>query len=91
MGIPFAFTDAADFSALSTEALKVQSVGQRDYLSVGGKGTEAAAASGIRMRPTAIAEPFRPTITFDHPFLFVVRDTTTGALLFASLIYDAAA
>jgi serpin B len=91
MGMPIAFTDAADFSTLSTEGLKVQSVVQRDFLSVGEKGTEAAAASGISMMPTAIAAPVRPTITFDHPFLFVIRDTTTGALLFASLIYDPAA
>jgi serpin B len=88
MGMPIAFTDAADFSTLSTAGLKVQSVVQRDYLSVGEKGIEAAAASGISMMPTAIAAPVRPTITFDHPFLFVIRDTISGALLFASVIYD---
>ena len=88
MGMPIAFTDAADFSTLSTEGLKVQSIVQRDFLSVGENGTEAAAASGISMMATGSEASVTPTITFDHPFLFVIRDTTTGALLFASLIYD---
>ena len=86
MGMPLAFASDADFSAMSPVPLKVQSVVQRDYLSVGEKGTEAAAASGISMMPTAARVSRDPTITLDHPFLFLIRDTSSGIVLFSSLI-----
>ncbi len=54
-------------------------------MAVGEKGTEAAAATGIAAEPTS-ASVGGTTLTFDHPFLFLVRDTTTGAILFASLV-----
>jgi serpin B len=88
MGMPVAFTDNADFSAMSTIPMKVQSAVQRDYLSVGEKGTEAAAATGISAMPTAAARAPGPTVTFNHPYLFVIRDATTGTVLFASLVQN---
>jgi serpin B len=89
MGMPAAFTQSADLSALSPVPTSVQSVVQRDYLKVAEAGTEAAAATGISVAPTAVA-PMRPAIVFNRPFLFVVRNVTTGALLFASAIENPA-
>jgi serpin B len=90
MGMPLAFDPRADFSAMSPLATTVQSVVQRDYLSVGEKGTEAAAATGISMMPTAAHVSTGPTITIDHPFLFLIRDTSSGTILFSSLIQSPA-
>lgn len=92
MGMRTAFTDNADFSALSPTSMKVGDAIQRVYLKVGEKGTEAAAATGIGMVPTMALNGFQG-ITFDHPFLFLIRDTKTGAVLFASAVNrpDAAA
>ena len=88
LGMHTAFTDAADFSAMcSTTALKVETVVQRDYLKVDEDGTEAAAVTGVGMQPTAARVP----VPFDHPFLFLVRDTLTGAVLFAGQIQDPSA
>ena len=84
LGMPSAFTDRADFSALSPRPLVVSRVVQRVYLSVGEKGTEADAATGISMVPTSLAPGGR--IDLDHPFLFLVRDTHTGAILFAAQV-----
>jgi len=86
LGMPEAFTSAADFSALSSRPTQIQAVEQRVYLAVGEKGTEAAAVTGIAMQATS-ASPAIP-LTFDHPFLFLVRDTLTGAILFASLVQN---
>jgi serine protease inhibitor len=86
LGMPLAFGLQADFSAMSPIALHVQSVVQRDYLSVGEKGTEAAAATGISVLPTAAHVFTGPAITLDHPFLFLIRDTNRGTILFSSLI-----
>jgi serpin B len=86
MGMATAFTDSADFSRLSSTPTKVASVVQRDYLAVDEKGTEAAAVTGIQMQPSSAFGG--PSLTFDHPFLFLVRDTRTGTVLFAAEIQD---
>jgi serpin B len=85
LGMTDAF-GAADFSGLSSQPTSVDQVVQRVYLSVGEKGTPAAAVTGVAMAGSAHIGP--PPIAFDHPFLFLVRDTTTGAILFASAIDD---
>ncbi|HEY2298028.1 MAG TPA: serpin family protein [Jatrophihabitans sp.] len=84
LGMRTAFTGDADFGAMSPTALMVQTVVQRDYLKVDEEGTEAAAVTGVGMVPQSAQVP--PKI--DHPFLFVVRDTATGAILFAGQIQD---
>jgi serpin B len=86
LGMPDAFTSRADFSALSSVPTNIQSVEQRVYLAVGEKGTEAAAVTGIGMQATSAFAG--RSLTFDHPFLFLVRDTVTGAILFASLVQN---
>jgi serpin B len=86
MGMADAFTDGADFSALSPTRLKINQVVQRVYLKVGEKGTEAAAATGVGMTATGAQERPPVSITLDHPFLFLIRDTKIGAILFASEI-----
>jgi serpin B len=93
MGMTDAFTPGADFSALSPSArrvgLHVQQVVQRDDLSVTEKGTEAAAATGMSVGVGALMQA--TPIQLTHPFLFLVRDTKTGAILFAARIEDPSA
>jgi serpin B len=84
LGMPAAFTDAADFTGIG-ERLKVDSVVQRTYLKVAEKGTEAAAATGIGISATSRMADVKD-LTLDHPFLFLIRDTVTGAILFASQV-----
>ncbi|HET6877029.1 MAG TPA: serpin family protein [Jatrophihabitans sp.] len=88
LGMHSAFGPGADFSALSPQAVSVGQVVQRDFLSVTEKGTEAAAVTGIGV-VTSIAVPQR-VVHLDHPFLFLVRDVKTGAVLFASEVMDPA-
>lgn len=91
MGMPLAFDVQADFSGMSSVGLNVASAVQRDYLDVGEKGTEAAAASGIAMAPVSAHASIGPRINLDHPFLFLIRDASTGTILFASEIRNPAA
>jgi serpin B len=86
LGMADAFTDAADFSGLSPQPTRVSQAIQRVYLAVGEKGTTAAAVTGIALEPTSM--PAGPQIVLNHPFLFLVRDTRTGAILFAAQVQD---
>lgn len=60
----------------------VSQVVEKAHIAVGEKGTVAAAAAGGAVGATAVqAVPL--AFTADHPFLYLVRDLTTGQLLFA--------
>ncbi len=79
----------ADFSGVSVErALSLDAVLHRAVIEVHEKGTEAAAvtvvcAAGGRAIPRT-PKPFK----VDHPFLFFIRETRTGAILFLGRIVD---
>ncbi|MDT4917064.1 MAG: hypothetical protein QOH89_1764 [Pseudonocardiales bacterium] len=89
LGMRQAFTGSADLSGLSSTPTYVTSVIQRDYLQVGELGTTAAAVTGVALSPTSVS--VGPAVNLDHPFLFLVRDTHTGTILFASEITDPSA
>lgn len=57
------------------------------HVSVDEAGTEAAAATAVGIQPTSLG----PMIHFDHPFLFLIRDRSTGAILFVGRVEDPSA
>jgi serpin B len=84
LGMRLAFSQQADFSGMtSREQLYIDAVLHKAFVDVHEKGTEAAAATAVIMRPTS-ARPNFPKATFraDHPFVFLIRDNTTGSVLF---------
>jgi serpin B len=53
------------------------------YIDVNEEGTEAAAATGVVMLSTSIAEPQEfKVFRADHPFIFSIEDNTNGNILF---------
>ena len=93
MGMAQAFSAAADFSGMTGKPdFTISDAIHKAYIDVNEQGTEAAAATGIVMRATAMRVPFPepPPIVFraDHPFLFLIRDTKTGAILFLGRVTD---
>jgi serpin B len=92
MGMTSAFNDNADFSAMSrSEDLMISEVIHQAFIDVDEKGTEAAAATAVLAMPTAAPierkEPPKPVIfRADHPFLLIIRDNRTGAVLFMGRI-----
>lgn len=87
--IELGMTDAmvekkADFSGMDgTKELFISGVIQKTFCAVDEDGTEAAAATAVVAR-TGGAPPSAQPKDFiaDHPFLFMIRDTKTGSLLF---------
>ena len=88
LGMRDAFGEGADFAPMRIGDAVVNRVVQKVYLRVAEKGTVAAAATGVTMIPASTSAATLTTIHLDHPFLFLVRDTTTGAILFASAIQN---
>lgn len=88
MGMPDAFSDAADFSGMTgTRELSLTDVLHKAFVEVNEEGTEAAAATGVVVGITAM--PRRPAeFRADHPFVFVIKDNNTGSILFLGRVTD---
>jgi len=89
MGMEKPFTDRANFGNLSTPGdLMIDDVIHKAVLEVNEKGAEAAAATVVKMMPRAIMH--QPPKTFqmkvNRPFLFVIQEQNTEALLFVGKI-----
>jgi serpin B len=82
MGMPEAFSEAADFSGMTGRRdLTLSAVVHKAFVEVNEEGTEAAAATGVAMRLTAAPAP-PPLFRADHPFLFLIRHNPSGSILF---------
>jgi serpin B len=93
MGMPQAFTPAADFSGMTGKPeFSISAAIHKAFIDVNEEGTEAAAATSTVMVATAMLRPAQepPPIVFraDHPFLFMIRDTKTGGILFMGRVED---
>jgi serpin B len=91
MGMRIAFTDNADFAAITAdEALAISDVIHKTFLAIDEEGTEAAAVTAIDMRATSAmpGPPPPPPIEFkaDHPFFIVLHHKPTRARLFMGRI-----
>ena len=82
MGMPTAFSDAADFSGMTgSRELFISDVFHKAYVNVDEEGTEAAAATAVVMSVTSMPEnPIE--LTVDRPFLFFIREHETNSILF---------
>lgn len=93
LGMPIAFSDAANFSRITTAVpLKIDFVKHAADFTVDEAGTVAAAATVVGVVPvSAPAQPLDPVIfNADRPFLFFLRDDRTGAVLFAGRLTNPA-
>ena len=85
LGMPRAFSPCADFSAMLDIPAYVSKVIQKSYISVDEAGTEAAAVTVAEMRKGSLGplpNPKAVTMVLDRPFLFVITEQSTGAILF---------
>ena len=87
MGMPGAFTGAADFSGMSSGRLQISKVIHEAFVDVGEAGTEAAAATAVVMT-RSMSMGTVPAFTADRPFLYFIRDTQSGQVLFVGRVID---
>jgi len=89
MGMSTAFSAQADFSGIDgRKDLMLSTVRHKAFVDVSEEGTEAAAATGIGV--ALVSMPVTPRTIFraDHPFLFLIRDTHSRAILFAGRLVN---
>jgi serpin B len=90
LGMPTAFTSAADFSGIDDRRdLALSDVRHKAMLDVNEQGTTAAAATGSAVTLISAVVPKR--FRADHPFALFIRDTRTGVILFAGRLVNPAA
>ena len=88
MGMPIAFSDSADFSGMTGKRdLYISDVIHKAFIATDESGTEAAAATAVIMRATAM--PVKPVeVKIDRPFIFLIRDIKTGSVLFIGRVMN---
>lgn len=78
----------ADFSGMDgTRQLYISDVFHKAFIAVDEKGTEAAAATGVITPPSSV-DPDEVIFRVDRPFIFVIRDKTTGTIVFIGKIVN---
>lgn len=91
LGMPTAFGSGADFSGITTdEALFISKVIHQANITVDEAGTEAAAATIIGM-DTSGGPGELVQLKVDRPFIVVLRDKPTGAVVFTARVEDPSA
>jgi serpin B len=91
MGMPDAFDgEKGDFSGMTDKArFYIGAVIHKAFVEVDENGTEAAAATAILMAPGAAFRPEPPKVfRADHPFLFLIKHTASGQILFLGRVND---
>jgi serpin B len=87
LGMGIAFSDHANFTTMYPgEQTNISQVIHKTYISVSENGTVAAAVTGVGMATTSA--PATLAVKFDHPFVYLIREKTTGLILFIGVVND---
>jgi len=90
MGMATAFTPGrADFSRINArdgKNLFISDILHKTFIQVDEKGTEAAGATAVIISRTSV--PSNPTVVVNRPFLFLIWEEQTNAILFVGKILE---
>lgn len=92
MGMDIAFSpERAEFDRIADrDDLHISEVLHKTYIKLDERGTEAAAATSVGIGITSVG-PEKFTIRFDRPFLFAIRESHSGTIIFLGLIANPSA
>jgi serine protease inhibitor len=85
LGMSVAFGPGADFRRMSPlgDQFCIDFVRQKTFIEVNERGTRAAAATAVGVRPVSFNG-----LVADRPFLFAIRERLTGTILFVGMVGD---
>ncbi|RUM62232.1 MAG: serpin family protein [Sulfurimonas sp.] len=85
LGMNQPFLASADFSNLSNTTLKIDAVLHKAFIKVDEKGTEATAATVVI--DANVTKPPEPIVfNINRPFIFFIKDTLSGQILFMGVM-----
>lgn len=85
MGVAFV-AGAADFSGIDgNNDLYIDKVKHKTYVKVDEEGTEAAGVTSVEVGLTSIMTPY---FLANHPFVYVIREKTSGSILFIGKLVE---
>ena len=89
LGMTLPLSRGADFSSMSPTPLYLSEVRHKSFAEVNEEGTEAAAVTVATMTPSSMQRPAPPfEMVVDRPFLFMIEDNLTNAILFVGVVFD---
>lgn len=77
------FTGMLADSSSSPKRLFIDEIKHKTFIQVDEEGTEVAAATSVGLVPTSAAPP---QMIVDRPFVFIIRERTSGANLFMGMV-----
>lgn len=86
MGMGIAFSPSADFSNICDNPLMISRVEHQTFIETNEEGTEAAAATVIVFKDSAVGPTIE--INLNRPFLYFIREISTGTILFMGRVSD---
>ena len=98
MGMPDAFDQRADLSGMDGRScsvgdfpcLFISKILHKAFVSVDEEGTEAAAATAVVATVSSAPPPPEIRVVVNRPFVFLIRDRETGAIIFVGRIENPA-
>jgi serpin B len=87
MGLSAAFREDAEFPGIIEEEIPlfISEVLHKTYIDVNEEGTEAAAVTSIGFETTSVGDP-TPVMIINRPFMYVIREKTSNALVFMGTV-----
>ncbi len=86
LGMGIAFGMGADFSNISDQDILISRVLHQTFIKTNEEGTEAAAATVVEFEFTSM--PMTTVVNINRPFLYFIRETTTGTIVFMGQVVD---
>ena len=86
MGMRIAFWPGADFTNIACTDLNIQDVIHQAFIETNEEGTEAAAATVVIIVSSMPSGPL--VFNADHPFIYIIRETTTNSIIFMGCVND---
>jgi len=90
LGMTSAFSDGANFSRIAEDPPRyISQIIHKAFVEVNERGTEAAAVTALRMLGASIGQTIKPPeFRADHPFIFLLIDSYTRAILFIGRVMN---
>jgi len=89
LGMSVAFSGGADFTRMHEPSeLFIGAVKHKTFVEINEEGTEAAGVTSVEMERTSIGDNKEVFMQINHPFVLVIRERNTNAILFIGKIIN---